>query len=323
MSITIAHTPADGTLVHGTAKGDGSAAILKTYRFRWSRQLGSWYLPQSRDRVTPDTGRIHGARDALQAAGYTVAVEISYGERRSVGEREADRADRAERRAERHHQAADRAAGRAHDRFDTAGRMGDAIPFGQPILAGHHSQRRDENYRARLRRHQEKGVEEARKAGYHDHAAKETEAGQRRRHNPRVIMRRLDDLAAARRKVTRSLDGEIEVTWSAENGFTSQPVKPEGDHLARLQARAADLDERIAYWQGELDAAKADGFREFGPDDVSKDDWVRSEFGWQQVIRVNKKTVTVPAVIDRLAAAGYTDKLPWDKIRDVQPGERR
>lgn len=32
----------------------------------------------------------------------------------------------------------------------SAHQMGDAIPFGQPILIGHHSERHDRNYRARI-----------------------------------------------------------------------------------------------------------------------------------------------------------------------------
>ncbi|MFE5808361.1 hypothetical protein [Streptomyces sp. NPDC056491] len=41
----------NGTLAEGTARGDGSAEILKGHYFRWSRNLGCWYLPHSRDRA--------------------------------------------------------------------------------------------------------------------------------------------------------------------------------------------------------------------------------------------------------------------------------
>jgi hypothetical protein len=42
--------------------------------------------------------------------------------------------------------------------------MADAIPFGQPIIAGHYSQRRDENYRARIFDRADASVEHRRKA---------------------------------------------------------------------------------------------------------------------------------------------------------------
>ena len=46
----ITHTPAGGTILEGTTKGDGTNHILKTCGpWRWSRNLGAWYIPRSRD----------------------------------------------------------------------------------------------------------------------------------------------------------------------------------------------------------------------------------------------------------------------------------
>jgi hypothetical protein len=45
--IRVEHTEA-GTLVHGTERGDTEAhAALKQHGFKWSRNLGAWYLPRS------------------------------------------------------------------------------------------------------------------------------------------------------------------------------------------------------------------------------------------------------------------------------------
>lgn len=41
--------------------------------------------------------------------------------------------------------------------LDQAHTMGDVIPFGQPILVGHHSEKRDRNYRARIESKYRKG----------------------------------------------------------------------------------------------------------------------------------------------------------------------
>lgn len=38
MTIQIIHTAAEGTLVHGTTRGDGTNTILKSAGFRW----GTW-----------------------------------------------------------------------------------------------------------------------------------------------------------------------------------------------------------------------------------------------------------------------------------------
>ena len=49
--LSITHTHEAGTIIEGTAKGDGSAAILKANRWRWGRSIDAWYVPNSRDRL--------------------------------------------------------------------------------------------------------------------------------------------------------------------------------------------------------------------------------------------------------------------------------
>lgn len=48
MPLFLTHTPADGTVVTGTARGDGTGVVLKAQGWRWSRVLGAWYLPNNR-----------------------------------------------------------------------------------------------------------------------------------------------------------------------------------------------------------------------------------------------------------------------------------
>ena len=72
---------------------------------------------------------------------------------------------------ERREARAERLAGWAEGReakaaagFARARQMGEAIPFGQPILVGHHSEGRDRNYRARMGRTYDRAFEDAAKA---------------------------------------------------------------------------------------------------------------------------------------------------------------
>lgn len=67
--------------------------------------------------------------------------------------------DRVERRIERLKARAERKAEEAKQRIDTAHSMASDIPFGQPILVGHHSEKRDRNYRARIENNYRKGFE--------------------------------------------------------------------------------------------------------------------------------------------------------------------
>lgn len=58
------------------AKDDGTGDILTTQRLRWSRILGAWRLPRTRDQIANTPGNIGVASDALRAAGETVEVSI-------------------------------------------------------------------------------------------------------------------------------------------------------------------------------------------------------------------------------------------------------
>lgn len=51
--------------------------------------------------------------------------------------------------------------------YDSAKKMADVIPFGQPILVGHHSEKRDRNYRNRIHNTFGKSFEANKKAQYY------------------------------------------------------------------------------------------------------------------------------------------------------------
>jgi hypothetical protein len=59
----------------------------------------------------------------------------------------------------------------ADQAHESAHKMADIIPFGQPILIGHHSERRDRNYRNRIQRRFEKSFELQKKAEYYEQRA--------------------------------------------------------------------------------------------------------------------------------------------------------
>jgi len=76
---------------------------------------------------------------------------------------------RIERRKERLEYRADRARREAESHKQSADRMASVIPFGQPILVGHHSEGRDRRYRERIHGHMDKwcaGLDEAKELDY-------------------------------------------------------------------------------------------------------------------------------------------------------------
>lgn len=87
---------------------------------------------------------------------------------------EAIRAYEAKREAriERFEDRAANAQDKGEAMVNGARKMADVIPFGQPILVGHHSEKRDRNYRGRIENKFRAGFSELEKAKYYEQRAK-------------------------------------------------------------------------------------------------------------------------------------------------------
>ena len=68
---------------------------------------------------------------------------------------------------DRYNELATNHAHQATQAHTQARKMGDVIPFGQPILVGHHSEKRDRNYRNRIQGTFERGIDHQKKADYY------------------------------------------------------------------------------------------------------------------------------------------------------------
>lgn len=79
--------------------------------------------------------------------------------------------ERLEAKMERREEWAEKARTRAAARFGTADRVADGIPFGQPILVGHHSEGRARRDQERIHAGMSKGIEETKLADHHESAA--------------------------------------------------------------------------------------------------------------------------------------------------------
>ncbi|HED3891532.1 TPA: DUF3560 domain-containing protein [Morganella morganii] len=76
------------------------------------------------------------------------------------------------RRKERYQEIAGNAVLKSNAIYSQARTMADMIPFGQPILLGHHSEKRDRNFRSKITRTFEKSFKESSKAEYYERKAK-------------------------------------------------------------------------------------------------------------------------------------------------------
>ncbi|WP_235214910.1 DUF3560 domain-containing protein [Rhodococcus opacus] len=204
--VTISHSAADGTLMEGTSRGDGTNEALKALGWRWFRSLGTWGIRGSRDRA-PKLHLIESTAAALRAAGFEVRIEID-ATARPTAEVEADRIERQAGRVAALEDKAQRRADQADQAWEADRRAHDALPEGgEPIHVGHHSERR--HRRAIETAHRTLGQAVA--------AEEEAKAARRRavsaavttsaRYNPETVKNRIDSLQASQRADQRLLDG--------------------------------------------------------------------------------------------------------------------
>jgi hypothetical protein len=316
--ITIRHTPAEGTLIEGSRKGDGAWEALAALRmqgqgnWRYSRDIGL-YLGQSRDQPA-QKWKIDKAAAALRAAGHEVEIVIDDSATRTFAEAEQDRYDRADARAGYHYGVADKAARASDARFGAERRILGGIPPGQPILVGHHSEGRHRRDLARAEGHMRAGMAEAERSDYHAGRAAAAESYQAGREDLPTTLRRIKKLEAERRQADRRLNG----TGKAMHG-EDEPAT--GAWRDQLTSQISSMDEQLAYWRAHVARLKEAGAKVWGPGDFKKGDFARYRGRWLEVVRVNRKSVTVPAIIsDGLVVTregsrlSWTDTLPYDQL---------
>lgn len=319
-ALTITHTHADGTLIGGTNRGDGSAEVLRANRWRWSRNLGSWYIPQSRDRRAK-LAQINSTAAALRTAGFEVEIEIddTY---RSAAQIEADAIARQASRVDALAAKADRKAGAAESAWGADQAAHDALPEGgEPIKAGHHSE-------ARHRRAVEKSWNTLGKAvaaerdaaaarGRADTAAKTTD----RRYAPQAVARRIEKLTAQLRRLERDRDGYSRTLHTdAQTGQkyveTHEPAT--GDYRDRVLAEIEHTADEIAYWDGVRAAQLADAAATaYSRELIATGDLIRYAGHHHRVLRVNAKSVTIGSIV----GGSWTDRVPYSEIRGLRDAD--
>lgn len=292
--VTITHTHESGTMIEGTARGDGSAEVLKANGWRWGRSIGSWFIPSSRDRL-PQTWKIQATARALEAAGFAVELEIST-ELRDMAEVEAGKIERQAARVEALDAKAERKADASAAADAKARADFDRLPWGgEPIKIGHHSEGRHRNAIARADRSMGASVaasEEADRAAYRaEIAAHTTDA----RYNPATVARRVEKLEADGRKLERSLAANAEAIERRTKSGEPDRVAAIQSHSERLALMLEENRGQVAYWRGVRAEQIADGKAgDYSPETIRKGDLVKFRFDDAAIVtRVSPKSVSV------------------------------
>jgi Domain of unknown function (DUF3560) len=319
--ITITHTHEGGTLIEGSSKGDGVYEVLKGLYGNWRyfpslRQIG---IGQSRDKAA-DTYKISRAAEALRAAGHEVSVEVDNAITRTFAEAEAGRYERADDRAERSARRSETATANGERMWSETSQVYEALN-GQPILVGHHSERRHRNLLDKTHAKEGRAVDEIKRGRHWASRAAAAERYRDSRENVPTTLRRIEKLEAEERQIQRRLDGTDQ--------FMSYGKPAAGEWRERLLPRQEEIAGELEYWREHVAARQADGVKVWSKTDFAKGDYMRF-YGrkWYEVLRVNAKTVTIPAMINGGSivskdtnAMGWTDTIPYHEVTGRKSAE--
>lgn len=182
----------------------------------------------------------------------------------SFAEQQEAKTERALSRSERYEELAAKNAQKSNDYYSASKRATEGIPMGQPILIGHHSEKRHRRDLDRSHNAMGKSVEHQKKAEHYEYKAA-VAASNAEGHSIEFIGNRIKDCEAKIRAYVKYEDSP----------YFAQQKKEE--------------EEKLEYWKQKFD--EAGGLR-IDANSIKKGDYVKVGGVWYKVIRVNKKTVT-------------------------------
>lgn len=323
--VEVGYSPAEGIVLRGTTREMGPN-VKKVRGWKWYRAGNFWYVQRTRDTVQSRT-RIERHAEELRVVlpGVEVVVVFEAGELRPAEEREADQKERLEQRAERLEDRADRLGDESAARYAAGKRIADGIPMGQPILVGHHSEKRHRRDLARINSNFDKAHELAEERKGDLAAAKSALRTVKRLDDVPSLLRRRERLSAERRSLEKNLREEKELAKDWTSGCVRKIVSSSFRKIS-----PAGSDEPTTYWDllscghrlpytGDPDQGpETNGFGE-GPGPTE-----RPCKGCQDGIKVEGRENWIAAAELRLAAAIDELGLIAKKLEGVDlPGPQR
>jgi len=307
MTLTISHEAAAGTLIDGTAQGDGSAEPLRGNGWRWSRNLGSWYLPHSRDRE-PKTHVIERTADQLRATGFDVEISIDI-TRRATTDIEADLLERRDGRAAALDASADRKAHAAAAENERAARALRRLPEGgEPIHVGHHSEAGHRNAIAKADAAMHRSADADREARQARARADIAAGGNDARYAPVTVANRIEKLRSEQASIRRRIAGH---TRTLPGGYMDVTAPATGAYAERLERELTATTDALEYWRAvRAEQVTTGQVTDYSRETIKPGDLIRYFGSWHQVIRANPKSVTIRD------SFGHPGTVPYTHIRE-------
>ena len=172
-------------------------------------------------------------------------------------------------RADRYRELAEKNREAAQSASATARKMGEAIPFGQPILVGHYSEGRDRRYRARIDSTYQKAHDLGEKADYYANKADSAESNTAiSSDDPEAVTKLKEKLAKAQEKGAQMrefnklmrkgdnagmlalgfsqavIDEQIKPDFAGRPGFADYQMSNNNGNIATMKKRIAGLEKR-------------------------------------------------------------------------------
>lgn len=318
-TMRIEHDYEDGTRITGTRREDDLYRGLRSRGWLFRRSASDFRLQGSVDKPAKHYA-INSTAEWLREQGFTVEVDID-DTPRAMEDIEASRAERAEERAERLDNRAGRLAREAEATRKKADDVFNGIPFGQPMLVGHHSYNADRNRRERAFNNVGKSValatQAAQTADRADVAAKHMD----HRHSPVTVANRIAKLETELRGLERHIAGRVQWVREDDGRDVLRHWAPTGEALERSQEEKAHAEDQLQYWREVRAQQVADGkATSYSKADTSKGDLVKYRGTWYPVVRASAKSVTVPSMV----GGCWTDTIEYAKLSNrLKPADEQ
>lgn len=248
--------------------------------------------------------KFRGAWSFFKDPSDAILSELNSNGRQSFAEQVESTIERKESRIERYEGYSENAEARASAASEKAFSILSVIPPGQPILVGHHSERRHRRDLSRSDNAMRKSVEESKKSEYYDYKATSlSNQVSRARESLKYMENRFKDARKELNKLKR---------W-AEVSTGNQE---------QLQQRIVQAQEKFDYWKKRIEEREnellAEGKLLASPKTIRVGDEISSFGKWLPVIRVNRTTVTVS---HWLGVPTLTYKIEYTRIEKFRrPG---
>lgn len=274
--------------------------------FLWSNYAGAW-VSRAKGRNTYQAEQI--------AKELNLTFEGEMGEVLSFAEQVEREQQRAQDRAQRMEIRQEKAEQKSTEYYNNAKQIGSFIPMGQPILVGHHSEKRHRRDLDKIDNSMRKSCQEDDKAKYYENKVQNatyTAEGEKFK-NVNYLLNRISDCNRDLRANTRSLEGKDLVNRATGekqvNGCEISEQRRE-----KLEIVRAEILEKLDFFTTKL---KEIGGGELTAERIKEGQpsFVLIGKTWYPLKSINRDTVTV---LNWLNIASFTWKFKFDQIKSMQ-----